>query len=98
MVGKTTQDEADPALFERLGDVEDSLSQESVMAKICGRKRARSEKHHHRLAQRIGCFDRSIERGIVDSPLRTLHPVNHAGAVGMWSAIPAHGYPRIVFQ
>ena len=98
MVGKATQHEADLAPFQRFCNVGNSLSKESVVPEICGRKRAGSKKNHHRLAQYIGRFDRSIERGIIDSPLRALHPVNHAGAVGIGNPISPHGDARIVFQ
>ena len=41
-------------------------------------KRNRRKEHHGGLSQRIRRIDRYVERGIIQTPLRALHPVHDA--------------------
>ena len=39
--------------------------------------------------------DSNVERGIIESTLRTLHPVNNTAAVSIGSAFATNGYTRV---
>ena len=56
------------------------------MAKIGGWEGARGEEDDDRYAESVGGFDGDIQGGIVATALGALHPVDHAGAVGVWAA------------
>ena len=82
MIRKPTQNKADAALFQSFGNRWDSLIEKTVMPQIGVRiKRDRSKKDNARFAQRICRLHRHLKRGIIERPLRPLHPVDNARAV-----------------
>jgi hypothetical protein len=96
VVGEPAEDESDGAFFEGVGDVGDALREECIVAKIGRRKRAWSEKDDDGLAESVGSIDGDIEGRVVAAALSALHPVNHAGTVGVGGSSAADGYARIV--
>ncbi len=59
---------------------------------------SQTENRHHGLSQRVTQRDCHVERGIVDSPLRPLHPVNDALPLAIGCAGTQHTNTRMRSQ
>src|SRR5581483_11364147 len=82
------------SLLQSLGYVRNSIRVEGVMPQVrMGIERDGSEEDNAWLVQSIGGLDRNIQRGIVQSALRALHPVDDARAVGIRCAATAYANP-----
>jgi hypothetical protein len=89
VIGETAQGESDAAFCERLRDIGDALRQKSVVPEIGRGKRARGEEHHNRSFQGIRGLHGDVEREVVQSTLRALHPVDNTRALGIgWALAP----------
>ena len=96
VIGIAAKNKADVAFLERRRNVRNALDQKSIGPQIGIRiKRHGRKERDHRLAQRVRRLNRHVERGIVDTALRALHPVNNTGAVGIGSALAPHADTRI---
>jgi len=79
MVGIGTQHEADIALGKFLRDIGNARGQKAVVAQVRVRiKRHRRKENDHRFSQLIPHPDRNVQSGIIQPPLRSLHPVDDA--------------------
>ncbi len=91
-----------PRLRARSAVFGDAFGQERVVPQIGMRiERHRREEDDHRLFENIGGFYRDVERGIVQSTLRALHPVDDATSSWFGDSGAAYGYAWIggdVFQ
>src|SRR5208283_2306344 len=95
MVRIAAQHIADAAPAGTLGDTGNALREERVVAQVGMRvERHRREENHNRLLEGIGGLDCYVERGIVESALCSLHPVDDAAAGRRWSGA-ANGDARI---
>ena len=90
VLGIASQHEANTAFAGAFSNVRNTLRQERVMSQVgVGIKRHRREENHHRLLQSVSRFYRYVESGIIQRPLRTLHPVDDAAARGIGRAVTA---------
>ena len=91
------EDESDISFGERGGDIQNSFTQEMVVALVrVGIKRNGSEIGDDWLAQCVGGFDGNVEREIIEAALGTLHPVDDAGAVRIGRARAADRHARVL--
>ncbi len=97
--GKSPQHKPDVAFLEAGRDVRNALGEKTVVAKVGVRIEGhRREEYDCGLSQRVRCLNCHVQRGIIQSSLRPLHPVNDASASRIgWSGTP-HGHPRIVSE
>ena len=85
-----------PRLASAFGSLRNGLGEKSIVAQVGVRiERHWRKENHNWLMQRIRGLDRDVERGIIERPLRPLHPVHHAATSGIGRAGAADGYARI---
>lgn len=91
VVGIRSQHKANIALCEIGCDIGNTVGKKSIVPEIGMRiERHGSEKHHYGLTEGVCGINRDIESGIIHAALRSLHPVNSAGAVRIYRAIAAY--------
>ena len=94
----SAQHKSDAAFAGALGDVGNALRQKRVMSQVGMRiKRHRRKEDDDRLSQRVGGFDRNVERWIIERALGTLHPV-HDATERVGRAGTPHGHARICHE
>jgi hypothetical protein len=87
MLGEAAQDEFDVFLLQPRSDIAEPFDQKLVVTEI-GVMRAghQLQKHRDRFTEKVSRLDGGRKRSIVIGSLRTLHPVNHAGSLGVGAA------------
>ena len=77
-----TQYKPDSATAGALCCIWNGLRQELIVPQIgMGIERHRREKNYDRLLKNVRSFDGHVQRRVVESTLRSLHPVNNAAAL-----------------
>ena len=85
---RPAHDEPDLPLLQILFDVDQALVQKGVMAPVgMGKIGDGREVDQYRQIERVAHLDRDIERGIIQSSFRPLHPVDNAFCI--WREGPA---------
>jgi hypothetical protein len=59
-------------------------------------KRNRGKKDHARLPEHVGGLHRYLQRRVVEGPLRTLHPVDHALSIRIRGAFAPDIHARVI--
>jgi hypothetical protein len=77
----TAEDESYLAFGEAAGSIGKRLLHKGVVPEIGVGIRDDSEKYHDRKTESVGQIDGEVERGVVVSPLGSLHPVDDASAL-----------------
>src|SRR5579863_1965818 len=96
MLGKTAQDKSDIPFCEPGRNIGNAFVKKAVVAEVgMWIERYWSEKHDDRLFECVRSFDRDSKCGIVDCPLRTLHPVNDTCAFGIRYTLTTNCDPRV---
>jgi hypothetical protein len=84
VMGVAPQHEADAPPPQAADNVGQAFDQKLIVAEVGALDAGvQTEEDDHRLPQRVAQRDRGIERGVVPGPLRALHPVDDARAVGV---------------
>ena len=97
VIRRTPHDERNVALRQIGFDIWQALVQENVMSQICIGKVGDGRKiNEQRKAKFIGDIDGTVDSGIVEAPLGTLHPVHDACAAGLRGAASPNRDARIV--
>ena len=99
VVRPPAQHKSDILLTQPLTNIAEPLDEKCVTAQVgIGIERNQAEECHNRLAQNIRRLDGHIERGVIQSALRALHPVDNAPPFDVgWTCLP-HPHTRVFSQ
>ena len=99
VVRPSAQNKSHVPLKKSFANIAHPLNEKSVTAQVgVRRERNQAEKCHHRLAKNIRRLDSHVERRVIHSSLRALHPVDNTPPFGVGRAFPPHRHPCIFSQ